>query len=178
MARPRGTHVETTGPLHEAYDRIPGVVGRAVADLDADGLTWRPAPDANPIGWLVWHLARVQDDHVAEVAGDDQVYASDGWPARFGRPDGDTDTGYGATTDEVGGFRPVSAAALVDYLDAVTARTHRYLDTIGSDDLDVVIDDSYDPPVTLGARLVSVLSDGLQHAGQAAYVRGILDARG
>jgi hypothetical protein len=30
--------------------------------------------------------------------------------------------------------------------------------------------------VTLGVRLVSVLSDDLQHVGQAAYVRGLLSS--
>jgi hypothetical protein len=38
-----------------------------------------------------------------------------------------------------------------------------------------VVDASWDPPVTLGVRLVSVISDDLQHAGQAAYLRGMIE---
>lgn len=169
--------MDTTALLQDAYDRIPGVVRGVVDDLDLDALTWRPSPEANTIAWLVWHLARVQDDHIAEVAGSEQVYVTDGWPSRFGRPDGDVDTGYGASSEQVGAFRPVGGDALVEYLDAVTTRTRRYLATIGPADLDEVIDDAYDPPVTLGVRLISALSDDLQHAGQAAYVRGLLDTR-
>ena len=41
-------------------------------------------------------------------------------------------------------------------------------------DLERVVDTSWDPPVTLGVRLISVISDDLQHAGQAAYAAGLL----
>jgi hypothetical protein len=37
-----------------------------------------------------------------------------------------------------------------------------------------VVDEAWDPPVTLGVRLVSVIDDCAQHAGQAAFVRGIV----
>ncbi len=161
--------------LAEAYSRIPGIARKAVEGLDADSLRWQPEPGTNPIGWLVWHLARVQDDHVAEVAGDEQVWGSDGWPARFGLQTGTTETGNGHTIDQVTGLRPESAEALLGYLDAVSERTQRFLATLDDDALDRVVDASYDPPVTLGVRLVSVISDGIQHAGQARYLRGILD---
>ena len=42
-------------------------------------------------------------------------------------------------------------------------------------DLDRVVDERWDPPVTLAVRLVSVLADGLEHAGQAAYIRGVAE---
>ncbi len=44
-------------------------------------------------------------------------------------------------------------------------------------DLDVVVDERWDPPVTLGVRLVSVVNEVNQHVGQAAYVRGLLERR-
>jgi hypothetical protein len=37
-----------------------------------------------------------------------------------------------------------------------------------------VVDEKWDPPVTLGVRLVSMASDALQHAGQAAFIKGSL----
>ena len=70
--------------------------------------------------------------------------------------------------------RPDGAEVLVDYLDAVSDRTRTVLDGLGPDDLDRVVDRRWDPPVTMGVRLVSVADDGLQHLGQAAYVRGLL----
>lgn len=146
--------------------------GSAVLDgLTPDQLAFRPTPDANPIGWLVWHLARVQDDHIADVAGEPQVYPA--FAARFGLPYAEQATGYGQSSAEVGAGS-WDASLLGEYLDAVHERSVRYLSTVTPDDLDRVVDTRWDPPVTLGVRLVSVINDGTQHVGQAAYVRGLL----
>lgn len=163
--------------LADAFERARGDATGAVDGLDLDALCWQPDPSANTIAWLVWHLARVQDDHVAEVAGREQVWVEDGWAPRFGLPDGSHDTGFGHGPDDVRGIRPDGAATLVDYLDAVTDRTLAFLDDTSADDLDRVVDDSWDPPVTLGVRLVSVIDDAIQHGGQAAYVRGLWERR-
>ena len=63
------------------------------------------------------------------------------------------------------------------YHDAVYARTIEYVRTLQDADLDRVVDTSWDPPVTLGVRLVSVVNDDQQHVGQAAFVRGLLGDR-
>ena len=162
--------------LTEAFSRIPDEARRAVRGLTPAQLVEAPAEGANTIGWLVWHLARGQDAQVAAVAGTEQVYASGSWAARFGLDADPGDTGYGHGPDEVLAVRPESAQALLDYLDAVHAATLRFLSTLADDDLDRVVDDAWDPPVTLGVRLVSILDDDVQHAGQAAYVRGLLGA--
>ena len=160
--------------LADAFDRIQQVVGTAVRGLPDEQLARRPGPDANPIGWLVWHLTRIQDDHVAGVADTEQVWTAAGWYDRFGLPFGPADHGYGHTSAQVGALR-VSAELLLGYHDAVHAATVAYVRTVSAADLDRVVDTSWDPPVTLGVRLVSVISDDLQHAGQAAYVRGLLE---
>src|SRR5438132_1165435 len=66
--------VDITHLLLEIYDRVPPLVRAAVEDLDAEQLVWRPGREANSIGWLVWHLTRVQDHHVAELVADDQIW--------------------------------------------------------------------------------------------------------
>ena len=161
--------------LQDGFARLPASVAAAVDGLDAAALRWRPAPEANPIGWLVWHLTRVQDDHVAEVAGTTQVWTSGGWAPRFGLPDGVRDTGFGHDATQVATVVPEGPQVLVDLLDAVTERTLAFVSTLEVVDLDRVVDTGWDPPVTLGVRLVSVLTECHQHAGQAAYVRGLLD---
>ena len=163
--------------LLDAFERIRGVVHRAVDGLSADDLAWRPGPDANSIAWLVWHLTRIQDDHVAGVAGRAQVYTAEGWADRFGLPFDDTEIGYGQDSEAVAAVRVESGELLTAYLDAVHQQTTTYVRTITDADLDRVVDRSWDPPVTLGVRLVSVISDDLQHAGQAAYLRGLLQRR-
>ena len=86
------------------------------------------------------------------------------------------DIGYGHSADEVAKVR-TGADLLREYHDAVHDRTVDYVQSIGPDDLDRIVDENWDPPVTLGVRLISVVSDDLQHAGQAAYVRGIYERR-
>jgi uncharacterized damage-inducible protein DinB len=159
-----------------AYEQIQETLRRAVEGLTPDELTRRVGPEANTIAWLAWHLARVQDDHVADVAGGEQVWTAEGWDARFDLPFPPRATGYGFSSEQVAQVRVPSADLLIDYAAAVHARTADYLRGLSDSDLDRVVDTRWDPPVTLGVRLVSVLSDDLQHVGQAAFVRGLLAA--
>ncbi len=62
----------------------------------------------------------------------------------------------------------------IDYYEAVAVRTREFIHGLTAERLDEVVDKRWDPPVTLGVRLVSVAGDDLQHAGQAAYVRGLM----
>jgi hypothetical protein len=168
--------VDVTDMLDDALSRLPDLVRDAVADLADEDLAWSPAAGANSIGWLVWHLTRVQDAQIAPVVDAEQLWTRDGWADRFGIPDGANDHGYGWSTDQVTALRVPSVDVLLDHLDAVNARCRELVAGLSADDLDRVIDESYDPPVTVGTRLVSVIDDAAQHAGQVGYVRGLLDA--
>jgi hypothetical protein len=163
--------------LIDGFGRVRETVQDTVEGLDEDRLAHRPDPGANPIAWLVWHLTRVQDDHLAGVAGSEQLWTVGGWVERFRLPFDVEATGYGQTAEEVGRLRATSEL-LAGYQDAVHAATVDYLGTLKDDDYARVVDERFDPPVTLAVRLVSVLNDTTQHAGQAAYVRGLLDRRG
>jgi len=161
--------------LTEAFSRVPETVGRAVRGLSVDQLAARPSAGANTLAWLAWHIARGQDVQVADLAGSEQVWTADGWYERFALPLPREALGYGMSRDDVGRVR-ASADLLTGYLDAVTARTKDVLAHMSDTDLDAVVDEAWDPPVTAGVRLVSVLDDCNQHAGQAGYVRGLLFA--
>lgn len=160
--------------LLELYGRIPPLARRAVDGADLDRLTALPAPGANPIAWLVWHLSRVQDHHVAELLGSEQLWVGGDWARQFGLDPDPSNTGYGHTPAAVEAVRPERSEVLLEYLDAVDTRTRTMLEDLVATDLDRVVDRRWDPPVTLGVRLVSIADDCLQHAGQAAYVRGLL----
>ncbi len=163
--------------LTDALDRVRES-GLAVLDgLTDEQLAHRPGPTANPIGWLVWHLARVQDDHVATVAGSEQVWTGQGFVGRFALPYDVSSIGYGHSSEEVAAFA-ASADLLAEYLTAVHQRSVAYLRTVTATDLERVVDERWDPPVTLATRLVSVVNDDTQHVGQAAYLRGLLGVDG
>jgi uncharacterized damage-inducible protein DinB len=159
--------------LIDAFTRLREYVHDAVDGLSEDQLAHRVDPGANSIAWLVWHLLRVQDDHVSEVAGHEQAWTSGGWVQRFGLPFDADATGYGQGADDVGRLR-ASAELLTGYADAVIDETLDYLAKVEADDLDRVVDERWDPPVTLGVRLLSVADDDLQHIGQALFVRGVV----
>jgi uncharacterized damage-inducible protein DinB len=159
--------------LKDAFSRVVESAERAVDGLTEDQLAARPGPDANSIAWLVWHIARGQDAQIADLAGREQVWTAEGYVDRFALPLDPDAHGYGMTSDEVAKVR-ASADLLLDYLRASNAATTAYLDTLTESDLDQIVDERWDPPVTLGVRLVSVVDDDIQHAGQAGYVRGLL----
>lgn len=166
--------MDVSALLLELYGRIPPLARDAVEGATLDELTERPAPDANTVAWLVWHLARVQDHHVAEILGAEQLWATGDWASHFGLEPDPANTGYGHSPAEVASVRPERPGVLLDYLDAVDERTRAMLAELVPADLDRIVDRRWDPPVTLGVRLVSVADDCLQHAGQAAYARGLL----
>lgn len=163
--------------LVDAFNRIRDAVHDVLDGTSPEELLLRLDDAANPIGWLVWHLTRVEDDHIADAAGVEQVWTAQGFADRFDLPYDVRAHGYGQGKEEVGGFRVTSTDLLVDYHDAVHAQTVRYVEGLSDADLDRVVDKRWDPPVTLAVRLVSIVADGLQHAGQAAYVKGLAQRR-
>ncbi len=163
--------------LADAFARVQEVVHEVVGGLEPSQLAFRPVNEANSVAWLVWHLTRIQDDHLAEAAGTEQVWMAGGWADRFGLPFAPSETGYGHDPGQVGAVQVRSGELLTGYYDAVHQQTLRYVEGLTEPDLDRIVDERWDPPVTLGVRLVSVISDDLQHAGQAAYLRGLIKHR-
>ena len=158
--------------LLDAFSRIRETVEATLDGLDDGSLALRPAGTGNSIAWLVWHLARVEDVQVADVAGLEQVWFSQDFVGRFGLPLKPRDTGYGHSSDQVDAVR-APAELLLDYYDAVHRQTLGYLQGLGDEELDRLVDTRWNPPVTLAVWLVSTIADCLQHAGQAAYAKGL-----
>ena|SRR5712691_3785113 len=163
--------------LIDGLGRVEENMRMTLDGLSAEQLAFRPAEHANSIGWLAWHLTRVQDDHVSELAGRPQAWVADGWHARFGKAADPSDTGFGYGPDQVASLRPDGSQVLLEYYAAVHQRSLEYLEKVSCDDLDRIIDPNWDPPVTAGVRLVSVVDDCAQHVGQMAYIRGLIEGR-
>ena len=159
--------------LVDAFGRVRDVVRGAVDGVTDEELLYRPDDHANSIAWLIWHLTRIEDDHVCAAASIDQIWTSQGWERRFDLPFDPADTGFGHDDEDVAQV-VCDGQLLLGYHDAVAERVISYVSTLEDEDLSRIVDRRWEPPVTLGVRLVSVISDALQHAGQAAYVRGIV----
>ncbi|MEC5182314.1 mycothiol transferase [Arthrobacter sp. CG_A4] len=162
--------------LLDAFGRIREAVAAALGGLDDGSLLRRPAGSGNSLAWLIWHLSRVEDAQLASAAGLEQVWTSQDFVGRFNLPLPQDDTGYGHTSGQVDAVK-APPELLLEYYDAVHRQTTEFLTTLGDEDLDRIVDTRWDPPVTLGVRLLSTIADCLQHVGQAAYAKGLDPAR-
>src|ERR1700761_9657643 len=159
--------------LTDAFSRIHHVVHQATDNLPPEELSFRVNGDTNSIAWLVWHLSRVTDDHLSEAASKEQVWIGNGWAEKFALPFPPDATGYGFGGDDVAAVKVKSGEILIGYFDEGIEEATRYVKSLKEDDYARVVDSSWNPPVTVAVRLVSVVSDALQHAGQAMFIRGI-----
>lgn len=164
--------------LLDAFGRIHDAVGSVLDGIDPTALRHRPDADANTVAWLVWHLTRVQDGHLAELADTEPRWRAGGWVERFALDLDPEATGYGAGPEEVAALDDASAELLAGYHEEVHVATVALVEGLTTARLAEVVDDSWDPPVTASVRLVSVVEDCLMHAGQAAYVRGLAERVG
>ncbi len=165
------------GLVADQFERIRQGVVSVTDGLSQAMAVWRPDDDANSIDWLLWHLTRIQDDHVAHLAGREQLWASAGWAERFALPFDVGATGYGHSSADVAAVR-VAPADLAAYHADVHDLSLSYADTLTAEELTRIVDTRWDPPVTASVRLVSLTGDCLKHLGQAQYVRGLAQRAG
>jgi len=68
----------TADLLLDGYQRIAESTRSVLDGLSPSLLTYRIDPSANTIAWLIWHLTRIEDDHLAGAFGTEQVWITDG----------------------------------------------------------------------------------------------------
>ena len=163
----------------DGYGRVLESLHHVLEGLSEEDLKWQPRQDCNSIGWLTWHLTRQEDAQIAALMGEHQLWTMEGWHDRFNRPPDPSDIGFGDTPEQVSAFQCPDVQTLLDYHLAVLERSKRYIRGLSATDLEVELDEPwFQPPPTVGVRLVSIMEDSLVHAGQAAYVRGLRQGKG
>jgi len=140
--------------------------------LTPEVLAAHPGGHDNSPAWLLWHTAREIDAQRAGLSGTEQVWTAQGFRERFDLGELGDGIGYGHTPEQARAVTVTDADLLLEHLAAVTDELIRYLRTLDAADLDAVIDTSWEPPVTRGVRLISIIDDAAQHVGQAAYAVG------
>ena len=185
--------------ITDGYGRLLEIMGKTLEGLTKEDLDMRPSPDSNCMGWLAWHISRELDFNISGLMGEEQLWISDGWYGRFNREPKPLDTGFvkfGHTDEDVAAFRSPDIEVLLGYYRAALERAERYVNTLTVADLDRVleapswswekqkritdagVEEWYSPAATVGRRLISVMSECFQHAGQLSYVRGLLKGKG
>jgi len=161
--------------LTDAAGRPVAAAEQVLRGISPEALHARPAGRGSSIAWLVWHAGRQMDAQLAALTGADQVWTLGGWAGRLGIPRGPREVGFGDTPDDVARLTVDDPALLLDYLRAVVEAFVASLAGTTASDLDAVVDTRWDPPVTRGVRLVSLIDDAVAHVGQAAYARGLAE---
>lgn len=165
--------------LTDGYNRIVDVLESALKGLKQEDLNWQPRPDCNSMGWLSWHLTRQQDAQISSLMDEEQLWTKDGWHAKFNLPANPRDIGFGHTPEQVAAFKSPDVDTLLAYNRAVVERSKAYFNALSKSDLDRVLDEpQFQPLPTVGVRLISIMDDSIIHAGQVAYVRGLLQGKG
>ena len=142
--------------------------------LTAEQVLWRPAPTANNIGFILWHMARHEDGRVTAIACgaegfETDLWATDGWYERFGQPV--TAPGPG---DRLG-LRSLAIPApevLLSYFRAVNERTMRFVALLDEERLNDYIGHR-EPRQTVAGSLRHVIVHQNNHHGQIDYLRGL-----
>ena len=169
--------MESNAIVIDALGRIQNTIRRVLDGMTPDQLYYRPAENSNSTAWVIWHLTRVQDHHISDMGGLEQLWTSDGWHARFGMEADGKNTGTGHTPGDVAKIRP-DAETLQSYYDAVYERTKTVLSSLTPEDMDRELDEpQYSPLPTIGVRCASIISDNTQHVGQAAYIKGLAQGK-
>lgn len=166
--------MDSTDLFVDAAHRPLDTVGTVLAGIDTEALHARPLGRGNSIAWLVWHAGRQMDAQLAHLATTDQVWTAGDWATRLGIDRGPREIGFGDTAEKVAALKVADPDLLQDYYRTVTGALTDYVAGLSPADLDQVVDTHWDPPVTRGARLISIIDDAVTHVGQAAYARGLV----
>lgn len=166
--------MKATAILHNAATRPAEAAERLRSSLTPDVLNAHPGGHDNSVAWLLWHTGREIDLQTAALADTEQVWTDRGYAEKTGIGSVGDGLGLGHTSAAAREIRSDHGDSLVDYLQEVTDVLVTYISGLSDEDLDEVIDEDWDPPVTRGVRLVSIIDDAAQHVGQAAYAVGAL----
>jgi hypothetical protein len=170
--------MDTTGwpsVVGDLLHRVERDLVAVLTGIDPDLLDRAIVPGANTIGWLAWHLTRSNDRNLGELAGQSQLWLADGWAQRFGRPADPGDTGFAHSAAEVARFRTPGPDLLIAYHAATVAVADRYLARVDQYELSrETVSPTLHDTRTVQQRLVGVITEGMQHVGQMAYLKGVL----
>ena len=164
--------MDTVEFIHQSLRQVHVRLLGSCEGLTQEQVLWRPAPAANNIGFILWHVARDQDDLVRGVLGEGTtIWVSRGVHEAFGQPADAPDPG-----DRMGlrALHLPALSTLLEYLEATHAQTIEFVSSLTSDRLDTTPGHRDSGP-TFGASLRHVITHQNNHHGQIDYIRGLQD---
>ena len=157
--------------IEDAFEKEMGFLTEAVNDLTPKELSWRIGPNANPVGWILWHMLRVEDMWFQFfIQRKPEIWERDGWNDKFSLPT--RDNGFGHTQEQVAMFPSLDRDELMRYGVAVRAETLEYLRGLGPEDFNAVPREQR-PEMSIGAIFRQVVGELYQHQGHISYLKGL-----
>ena len=158
--------------IEDALNKEHKSLMEAVTDLTPQELAWRAGPEANPIGWILWHMIRVEDMWIQFfVQHQPEIWERDGWHQKFGLPT--RNNGFGHTPDQVSDFPNLDLSELLSYGQAVRTQTLQYLGGLSPEDYNIVPRERR-PEMSVGAVFRQIVGEFYQHQGHISYLKGLI----
>ena len=171
--RRKGERMEANEFVKLALERIQESVDRATNGLTEEELKWQPNPEANPIGFILWHQIRAEDGIVnGMIRQQPQVWMTGKWYEKCNMSDDPQNSGGGYTPEQIATFKPPKLEVLQEYAKAVRAQINEYLDSLTPDKFNDVIETPFGK-FTVVQILTLLLSELAQHTGHIGYIRGL-----
>lgn len=139
--------------------------------LKPEQLKWKPAPKANPIGFLFWHYARVEDMMVSNWQKKTSVWEEDKWYEKLGLDAKVYGTGFQEPDVDKVAVLPLDIVTA--YADKVFRNTMVYIQSLDEDRLDFAPNPER-PNTTIGVMVSNfIIAHGWWHLGEIRYVKGL-----
>ncbi|MDY6892490.1 MAG: DinB family protein [Chloroflexota bacterium] len=149
---------------------------KSVEDLNPGELEWKPGPESNPVGFILWHMARAEDAMINSIArgGQPQLWETEKWHEKSGMSADANDTGLMYTAEQVASFKIPELSVLLDYQDAVRGQSLEYVRGMEPANFEEKVQFPFGPEITKGRMFTMLISEVYQHWGQIAYLRGLM----
>ena len=132
--------------------RTPAIL-RSVEQLSDSQLRWQPPNGANPVAWLLWHIAEVEDNWIRDKLLN--------LPRRYP---------FGASVKSRQGKDWPSKSPLVSYFHEVRALTRDRLEGIPEPDFDRTVSDEHFGLITVRQLWGGVVTSCAWHGGQIVLI--------
>lgn len=152
--------------LNQVYERLQA----SCQGLTREQMLWRPAPGANHIGFILWHLGRANDSMMQRATKGSQVWEEEGWYKRFGYPQEGMGTGFGE--EQIDALPLPQPEELLAYLTRVHQELLKRVQSMTPEHLDRPMDPAQ-PDRTVGMMLRHIITHSNNHHGQVDYIRGL-----
>jgi hypothetical protein len=163
--------------VEQLLEQVDEETQASLRGVTLEQILWRPAEESNPMAWLAWHIARMQDFRSSHLLGRDQIWVEDGLHERFGLPADPANTGRGNNNAEVSALQPESVEVVATYCAVASGRVREYVGSLRAGAEDDIIDSPDGGRTPLGEVLNRFIHGGVAHVGQLMYVRGLIERR-